>query len=193
VSTVELGLAGLPVGRLSRRFVATTSAVAASLLVCLVVLLVTWPRSRAATASAPTTTLPARAPPMMPATSAEPSPPAPTATGTASPSAASPATTGESSPSPPVSGPRFSILAAHRAFLSTSHETARCKRSTMWGVAKASVTFANDGSVDHVVIGPPFTGTPTGACVADVLRTVHVPPFGGAPVTYITRFYVSPQ
>jgi hypothetical protein len=57
----------------------------------------------------------------------------------------------------------------------------------------ASVTFANDGSVDHVVIGPPFTGTPTGACVGDVLRTVHVPPFGGAPVTYVTRFYVAPQ
>jgi serine/threonine-protein kinase len=194
VPSGEHRIAGLPVGGLSRRFVAATSAVAASLVICLVVLLVTWPRSRAATKSAPIPTLPARGPAATAATATVPPSATTLAPDTPSATTTPPSTARESAAPPaPVSGPRFSLLAAQRGFLATSHETARCKRSTMWGVAKASVTFANDGSVDHVLIGPPFTGTATGACVGDVLRTVHVPPFGGAPVTYITQFYVAPQ
>jgi hypothetical protein len=161
--------------------------------VCLVVLLVTWPRSRTATASAPQPMLPAHGAPTTPATGAEPSSATTVDPATPPAMAPSPTPTAHGSPGAPTSTARFSVLAAQRGFLVTSHDIARCKRSSMWGVAKASVTFANDGSVDHVVIGPPFTGTPTGECVSDVIRTVRVPPFGGGPVTYVTRFYVAPQ
>jgi len=194
VPTMDLALAGLPVARLSRRFVAATSAVAACLLVCLVVLLVTWPRSRPATASAaPVPALPALGPATTAAAGTAPLPTTTTAPAASPTPSASTPTANHGSPAGPTSTARFSVLAAERGFLATSRDIARCKRSPMWGVAKASVTFANDGSVDHVVIGPPFTGTPTGECVGDSLRTVRVPPFGGAPVTYITRFYVAPQ
>ena len=63
----------------------------------------------------------------------------------------------------------------------------------MWGVARATVTFANDGSVEHVSIGPPFTDTATGQCVAEAMRSAHVPPFGGPPAVYISQFFVPMQ
>ncbi len=93
---------------------------------------------------------------------------------------------------PPPSTARFSVFAAQRALDATARDVARCKRSQRWGVARATVTFANDGSVDHVLVGPPFTNTPTGQCVGDTMSAVHVPPFGGKPAVYIAQFFVPP-
>jgi hypothetical protein len=87
-------------------------------------------------------------------------------------------------------GPRFSGVAAQRALDATWREVLRCKRGRLWGVGQATVVFANDGTVDHIIVGPPFTGTPTGDCVGDAMSGVHVPPFGGRPAVFVTRFFV---
>lgn len=92
-----------------------------------------------------------------------------------------------------VTTARFSASAAKRAFDGVSRGVAKCKKGTRWGVANATVTFDPDGSVHDVHVGPPFTGTPTGRCVGDQLGTVHIPAFGGAPVVYVTSFYVAPR
>jgi len=159
---------------LSPTLAAVTASVAGLLLVALVVLLVTWPKPRRGSV-------------------------APAASGAriAAPEVATLAPTGSASaPSaapPAQSKARFSPSAAQRALDATARDVARCKRSSMWGVARATVTFANDGSVDHVLVGPPFTNTPTGQCVRDAMSTVHVPPFGGNPAVYIAQFFVPPR
>jgi eukaryotic-like serine/threonine-protein kinase len=96
-------------------------------------------------------------------------------------------------PAPPEVTAHFSAYAAKRAFDAASREVAACKRGTRWGVANATVTFDPDGSVKHVFVGPPFTGTPTGRCVGDSLASVHIPAFAGAPIVYVTQFYVAPR
>ncbi len=64
----------------------------------------------------------------------------------------------------------------------------------MWGVAFATVTFANDGSVDHVAVGTPFAGTESATCVAEALGTAHLDPFGDRHAGVIVyRFYVAPH
>ncbi len=165
---------GRPTAGLSPTFIAVTTSVAGVLLAILVILLVTWPKAgRGSTA-----------PGASGSRAAEPELPSVAPTGSASaPTAAS----------PPQSSARFSAFAAQRALDATSRDVARCKRSQTWGVAMATVTFANDGSVDHVLVGPPFTGTPTGQCVGDAMSSVHVPPFGGKPAVYIAQFFVPPR
>ena len=68
-----------------------------------------------------------------------------------------------------------------------------CRRGKAWGVANAKVTFANDGSVGQVVVGPPFAGAPTGLCVTDTMSAVQVPTFGGDPAVFVAQFYVAPR
>jgi serine/threonine protein kinase len=154
----------------SASFIAVTASVTGLLLAALVVLLVTWPKGRRESAA-----------------------PAASDARVAAPEVTSVAPTAIA-PSPTASGPeskaRFSAFAAQRALDATARDVARCKRSSNWGVARASVTFATDGSVDHVLIGPPFTNTPTGQCVGEAMSSVHVPPFGGKPVVYIAQFFV---
>ena len=70
---------------------------------------------------------------------------------------------------------------------------ARCKKGKGWGAASATVSFGNDGSVTHVAVGPPFSGTGTGACVSEALQTAKMPPFGGKPGTLVYRFFVAPR
>jgi hypothetical protein len=71
-------------------------------------------------------------------------------------------------------------------------EVAKCRRGKASGVALATVTFGNDGSVTERVISPPFAGTPTGVCVADALAEARVAPFTGKPGMLVHRFYVAP-
>jgi len=85
----------------------------------------------------------------------------------------------------------FSKTDAKAALEATAKDVARCKKGKVWGVASASVTFGNDGSVSRVVIGVPFTGTGTGACVSDALQTAKMPSFGGKPGTLVYKFFVS--
>ena len=66
-------------------------------------------------------------------------------------------------------------------------------RSLPWGYDLATVTFANDGSVDKVAIAPPFAGTPTGECPKGTLAAARIAPFAGTPHSLGYRFYVAPQ
>lgn len=51
------------------------------------------------------------------------------------------------------------------------------------GKATFTLTFANDGHVKTVSVGPPFDGTALGKCALQAMKAVIVPPFRGAPVT----------
>ena len=133
---------------------------------------------RHATAQAATSTpAPALAP-------APPPPPPPTPTPTPTPTP---------DPSAPPPTPHFPAIAAKQALDSAAREIAHCKHGKLWGIASANVTFGNDGSVSHVAVGVPFTGTPTGQCVSDALATAKVPPFSGKPVILAHRFFVPPK
>lgn len=60
------------------------------------------------------------------------------------------------------------------------------------GTGRAVVLFAPSGAAQSATItGPPFEGTPTGACVAARFRGVHVPPFGGSPFSVSKSFTIN--
>jgi hypothetical protein len=86
----------------------------------------------------------------------------------------------------------FTTAGARRALDATSRTVAKCRLGKRWGTALATVTFANDGSVSQVAVGPPFTRTPSGDCVADGLATAHVKPFAGRSTPIVYRFYIAP-
>jgi len=57
-----------------------------------------------------------------------------------------------------------------------------CKKGDVSGSGRVVVTFAPGGNVASAVVsGPPFEGTPTGACIASRFRGAHVPAFAGSP------------
>jgi len=60
----------------------------------------------------------------------------------------------------------------------------------LWGTGGATVYFANDGTVDHIALGPPYRGAPAGTCVTDKLKTAEAPPFDGPPQPVIYMFMV---
>jgi eukaryotic-like serine/threonine-protein kinase len=60
----------------------------------------------------------------------------------------------------------------------------------LWGTGGATVYFANDGTVDHIALGPPYRGAPAGTCVTDRLKTAEAPPFDGPPQPVIYMFMV---
>jgi predicted Zn finger-like uncharacterized protein len=67
-----------------------------------------------------------------------------------------------------------------------------CKRGDVSGTGHVLVTFLPAGSVQSAVIdGPPFEGTPTGACVASRFRGVRVPAFGGSPFKVRKSFTIN--
>jgi hypothetical protein len=90
-------------------------------------------------------------------------------------------------PAPPV---RFSHAAAWRALFAMSRDVTQCRRGWLWGGGTATVTFANDGSVSDVAFRPPFRGSATAACVADVLETVRVASYDGKRGAVDLWFYV---
>ncbi len=142
------------------------------------------PIAEASTSTTTTTTTPT------------PTPTPTTATATATASTPTPTTATASTPTPtPTSTPTplavFNSYAARLALDATSHEVAKCRRGKAFGIALATVTFANDGSVSERVVSPPFAGTPTGACVADALGEAHVAPFLGKPGVMVYKFYVA--
>jgi len=100
-------------------------------------------------------------------------------------------------PEPPAPAPSpaptrlFNAYAARRALDGTSGNVLSCRRGKKWGVALATVTFANDGSVRQVVVGVPFTGTPTGECVAEDLSAARIPPFAGKEGVVVYQFFVA--
>jgi len=135
-----------------------------------------------------------RAQPPVAASIAPPAPvlPVPSASASADPADAAAATTEASAP-PMNPLAHFTKIDAKVALDTTAKDVARCKKGKGWGAAAATVSFGNDGSVTHVVVGPPFSGTGTGACVSDALQTAKMPPFGGKPGTLVYRFFVAPH
>ncbi len=98
----------------------------------------------------------------------------------------------------PVPTAPFSPPAAKRALDRTWREVGKCRRGKKFGNATATVTFAADGTVDHVDVGSPFAGTPTGDCAIAALTAAHVAPFRDAPnadptAVLVYRFYVAPR
>jgi hypothetical protein len=145
---------------------------------------------RAAAAPPPTDSadaLPTASPPSAPEATAEANVPAPSPSAGPSSHAATP------SPAVgPGDGP-FRNAAAVRALDGKWRGIAKCRRGKLWGKASTTVTFAGDGSVTHVDVGAPFTGTPTGDCITDALSTVRVEPFGEGSAAVVYRVYVAPK
>jgi predicted Zn finger-like uncharacterized protein len=60
------------------------------------------------------------------------------------------------------------------------------------GTGHIVIVFAPSGGAQTATInGPPFDGTPTGACVAARFRGVHVPPFSGSPFSVSKSFTIN--
>jgi hypothetical protein len=123
-----------------------------------------------------------------------PAPPEPT-TGAIAPARTEAPSTGAPANAPAARGDdtEFHNAAAIRALDGKWREVAKCRRGKAWGKASTTVTFASDGSVTHVDVGPPFAGTPTGDCIADTLATTRAPPFGGDAAVLVYRVYVAPK
>jgi hypothetical protein len=72
-------------------------------------------------------------------------------------------------------------------------QVAQCRHGSNWGHGYATVAFANDGSVDRVLVDPPFSRTVTGKCVADALGAARIPSFAGYKGYYRFHFYIAPR
>jgi hypothetical protein len=60
------------------------------------------------------------------------------------------------------------------------------------GSGRVVVTFAPSGAAQSAVVsGPPFEGTPTGACVSGRFRGAHVPSFTGSPFSVSKSFSIN--
>jgi hypothetical protein len=67
-----------------------------------------------------------------------------------------------------------------------------CKKGDMTGTGRVIVVFAPSGAAQSATVsGPPFEGTPVGACVAVRFRGVRVPPFGGSPFSVAKSFTIN--
>jgi hypothetical protein len=124
------------------------------------------------------------------ATSAGPTRPA-VATSAATTAATPATTTPQASPSPPATAPApasagaaFDKTAAKAALAAGAAQAAACKQpDDPEGGARVLVTFAPSGRVQSAqVVGSPFQGTRTGACIARAFKGLTVPAFDGEPV-----------
>jgi predicted Zn finger-like uncharacterized protein len=67
-----------------------------------------------------------------------------------------------------------------------------CKKGDATGTGRVVVVFnPNGGTQSASISGPPFEGTPTGACVAVKFRGARVPPFGGSPFSVAKSFTIN--
>jgi hypothetical protein len=67
-----------------------------------------------------------------------------------------------------------------------------CKKGDLSGTGRVVVVFTpNGGTQSANITGPPFEGTPTGACVAAKFRGARVPPFGGSPFSVAKSFTIN--
>jgi hypothetical protein len=88
---------------------------------------------------------------------------------------------------PPPAAPdtEFDRAAARNALASAAAQASSCrKQGDPSGTANLTITFAPSGRVTSAQIqGPPFSGTPTGGCIASTMRRANVPAFSGDYVT----------
>jgi|SRR5580704_1526323 predicted Zn finger-like uncharacterized protein len=70
---------------------------------------------------------------------------------------------------------------------------AGCKKANgPTGTGRVVVLFAPSGATQSATVsGPPFEGTPTGACVAARFRAVRVPAFSGSPFSVSKSFNIN--
>jgi hypothetical protein len=88
-------------------------------------------------------------------------------------------------PSPAAAtGGEFDRSAARAALARAAAQAAGCKQpDDPAGGAKVTVTFSPSGRATSAqVVGAPFQGTKTGACIAITFRSASVPPFEGDSV-----------
>jgi eukaryotic-like serine/threonine-protein kinase len=111
----------------------------------------------------------------------------------AAPAVASDAPTASPHAASGPSLPRFSRAGAQRAINAVTRKVARCRHGRFWGNGYATVAFTNDGSIDQVLVDPPFSMTVTGKCVADALGSAHMRSFAGRDGYYRFRFYIAPR
>jgi serine/threonine protein kinase len=174
-------------GRPARRALAVVaSAAAVAVLIVVGTVAVRRPhRASASLASAAAEGQGTTAAPPADMPSAHASPPAAAAAASSPDGPAAAASDSTSRPQPP-----FAVAAARRALEKKKHDLGKCRRGRVYGHASATVTFANDGSVDRVAVGPPLAGTPAGDCAAEALSSVHVAPFSGDPGSVSFKFNV---
>lgn len=146
--------------------------------------------STVAAAAVPVPVPPPMAPPVMPS-------PAPVTTSVARPAAAAAAPAAAVAahsvppPSPAPHHGHFSAMAARRALFPITPKVARCRHGKYWGSGYATLLFRNDGTVEHVLIDPPFSRTVAGKCVAEAFSTAHIPSFDGKPGLLRLRFNIA--
>jgi predicted Zn finger-like uncharacterized protein len=80
-----------------------------------------------------------------------------------------------------------------RARLAAAASAAQgCKKGDISGTGHVIVVFAPSGAAQSATVtGPPFEGTPSGACVAARFRGVHVPAFSGSPFSVSKSFTIN--
>jgi hypothetical protein len=109
-----------------------------------------------------------------------------TATATATTTATTTATAQGGSDQP------FNMGEAKARLASIAGSVQSCKKGDASGQGRVVVTFAPAGNAQSAVVqGPPFEGTPTGACVASRFRGARVPPFSGSPFSVSKSFIIN--
>ncbi|MEI9949651.1 MAG: hypothetical protein WDO74_11895 [Pseudomonadota bacterium] len=89
------------------------------------------------------------------------------------------------SPAPAAPDTEFDRAAARNALAAAAAQASSCrKQGDPSGTANLTIVFAPSGRVTTAQIqGPPFSGTPTGGCIASTMRRASVPAFSGDFVT----------
>jgi hypothetical protein len=79
----------------------------------------------------------------------------------------------------------FNREAASAALGRAASEASSCRRDgDPSGMAAVTITYSRSGRVTTATVaGPPFSGTPTGGCIAATFRKAAIPPFSGELVT----------
>ena len=111
---------------------------------------------------------------------------APTATTTTTATATATAAAGGGSDQP------FNMGEAKARLAGIAGSVQGCKKGDLSGAGRVVVTFAPGGNVASAVVsGPPFAGTPTGACISSRFRGAHVPAFAGSPFSVSKSFTIN--
>jgi hypothetical protein len=94
---------------------------------------------------------------------------------------------------PVVEAGPFNMGEAKARLGAAAAAAAGCKKpSGPTGTGKVIVVFAPSGAAQSAsVTGPPFEGTPTGACVAARFRGVRVPAFSGSAFSVSKSFSIN--
>jgi predicted Zn finger-like uncharacterized protein len=178
---------------------ASASAAAAAPSATVAATTATPPAATSAVAPEPTAsateTAAAAAPPATAAPqAAAPAAPAAVAAAPHAQPAAAPAHTA-AAPAPaaaPSEGAEFNMGEAKSKLAAAAAAAQGCKKGDASGTGRIVVVFAPSGGAQSATIsGPPFEGTPTGACVAQRFKGVHVPAFSGSPFSVSKSFTIN--